>query len=246
MEIDINEKKTTLLSLPKLRSIASAKSIDPSRISPKDFQNRVWILLLSIYGTPPPQLLPSLTMKRRVETASLLNPFALPSKLTTKSFVVLRRPHAFHLLHFCPSPWQIPTWRSPSHNILNVCSIGEVWIRKSTSHLNGKHWWSGSGESISKLLDGSPTAQAANEAHSCVYPIEVEMQCSSEIRCLDHFVWKSGQVFWWTTQYMSTVTTYVVGSYVFQDTEQLQNKKKLPRKITRNGTSIFLVSLKNL
>ena len=37
---------------------------------------------------------------------------------------------------------------------------------------------------------------------------------------------------------MSTVTTYVVGSYVFQGTEQLQNKKKLPRKITRNGTSI--------
>ena len=124
--------------------------------------------------TPPPQLLPSLTMKRRVETASLLNPFALPSKLTTKSFVVLRRPHAFHLLHFCPSPWQIPTWRSPSHDILNEYSIGEVWIRKSTSHLNGKHWWSGTGESISKLLDGCPpTAQAANEAHSCVYPIRV-------------------------------------------------------------------------
>ena len=38
---------------------------------------------------------------------------------------------------------------------------------------------------------------------------------------------------------MSTVTTYVVGSYVFQGTEQLQIKKKLPREITRNGYKYF-------
>ena len=79
-----------LLCLSKVRTIACITTyINPSRINPKvQFlsQIRAW-------NHPLSQFRPPLTMKRRIKTPSLLNPFSPPSKLTNSKTTCL--PSAF-------------------------------------------------------------------------------------------------------------------------------------------------------